>query len=73
MQEYLIFTGTVTYAIKGRDILRRKGIDAKVKKAASSQSGVGCGYAIVVKNRIKEAEELLINNDIKILKISKNF
>lgn len=72
MGEYLIFTGTVTHAIKGRDILRKNGIDATVKKAASSQSGVGCGYAISVKNRIKEAEELLIIGGVKILKISKN-
>lgn len=71
MQEYLIFTGAVTYAIKGRDILRKNGIRAEVKKVSGNDSGVGCGYAILVKNSIRTAEKLLIDSGIKILKISK--
>lgn len=71
--EYLIFTGTVTNALKGRDILRKNKIEAFVKKVANAQNTLGCGYAIVVKNNINKAENLLINNEVKILKISKNF
>ncbi len=69
MGEHLIFTGTVTYAIKGRDILRRNGINAAVKKIAGAQSGVGCGYAIAVKGDIRSVERLLYEGRIKILKI----
>ena len=73
MQEYLIFTGTVTYAIKGRDVLRKNGIDAIVIKASDSQKNIGCSYAIVVKGNIKKAEELLALNGVRILKISKKY
>ena len=71
--KYAIVTGTVTYAIKGRDILRKNGIDAIVKKKNSAESDIGCGYAIVVKNNIDKAEKILRNNGIKIIKYSKNF
>ena len=30
MKRYIIATGTVTYAIKGRDLLRKKGFKVKV-------------------------------------------
>lgn len=73
MREFLIFTGTVTYAIKGRDVLRKNGIEATVKKKSSAESNVGCGYAIAVKNNIDKAEQILRNNGIIILKSSKNF
>ncbi len=71
MQEYLIFTGTVTQSLKGRDILRKKGIRADVRKVSGNEKGVGCGYAIAIKDSIKLSEELFIQNGIRILKIIK--
>lgn len=71
MQEYLIFTGTVTQALKGRDILRKKGIKAYVQKVSGNEKGMGCGYAIVIKDNIRLAEEMLIQNGIRMLKIIK--
>lgn len=73
MREFLIFTGTVTYAIKGRDILRKNGIEATVKKKNSTEDNTGCGYAIAVKKNIDKAEQILRNNGIRILKSSKIF
>lgn len=71
MQEYLIFTGTVTQGLKGRDILRKKGIRADVRKVSGAEKTVGCGYAIVIRDNIRLAEELLIQNGIRMLKITK--
>lgn len=71
MQEYLIFTGTVTQGLNGRDILRKKGIKADVRKVSGNEKGIGCGYAIVIKDNVRLAEEMLIQNGIKILKKTK--
>ncbi len=70
MKGYLITTGTVTYALKGRDLLRKKGFKADVEKIVSEENNVGCGYSIAVYGNVTEAEQLLRGAGIKILKIS---
>ncbi len=69
MKRYIIATGTITYAIKGRDLLRRKGFGAKIERVTSGRV-VGCGYTIVVAGNIAEAERLLRGAGVKILEIS---
>ena len=69
MIRYLISTGTVTFAIKGRDILRKHGINAKVEKISSGKGNEGCSYAIATAGDIDSVKELLKRNGIKILDI----
>lgn len=69
MKRYLIQTGTVTYAIKGRDLLRRKGIKAKIERKTTA-GAQGCGYAIVVDGDIVEVQKILRENGVKILDIT---
>ncbi len=70
MKGYLITTGTVTYALKGRDILRKKGFKANVEKISSRENNLGCGYSIKAYGDIKNIEPILRNSGVKILKIS---
>lgn len=70
MKGYLITTGTVTYALKGRDILRKKGYKSNVEKVSTKENNLGCGYSIKVYGDIKIIEQILKNNGVKILKIS---
>ena len=70
MIEQIISTGTVTYAIKGRDILRRKGFKAYIERRFGEQS-IGCGYTIVVASNSNEPERILRDAGIKILDIKK--
>lgn len=70
MKGHLITTRTVTYALKGRDILRKKGFKASVERITSGENSLGCGYSIAVWGDIKSAEQLLRNSGVKILKIS---
>lgn len=69
MKRYIITTGTVTYAIKGRDILRKKGFNVKVERI-TGKSNLGCGYSIILNGEIKDAENILRSAGIKILEIS---
>ncbi len=69
MKKYLISTGTVTYAIKGRDLLRNKGFKVKIERITGEKSH-GCGYAILLEGNLKEAQKTLRENGVKILDIS---
>lgn len=69
MKRYVIATGTVTYAIKGRDILRRHGFSARVERRTANLSHAGCGYAVVVQGDISKAEDILRESGVKILGI----
>ena len=71
MKGNLIYTGTVTYAIKGRDILRNAGFKARVEKTTGNESGLGCGYGIAVDRDIEIAERLLREKGVKILNTKK--
>ena len=69
MKKYVITTGTVTYAIKGRDLLRKNGYNVKIERIASGKSA-GCGYSIILTGDIEGAEELLRQSGIKFLEIN---
>ncbi len=69
MKRYVIATGTVTYAIKGRDLLRKKGYKVKIERK-SGEKIHGCGYAIIFEGDIQTAESLLRQAGVKILEIS---
>ena len=69
--KYVIVTGTVTFAIRGRDILRKNGIIATVERNSSGLGRLGCGYGIVVRGDIDKAVEILKNNSVKIIEVNK--
>ncbi len=70
MGKYMIVTGTITYAIRGRDILRKHGYHANIEKTKSNLNH-GCGYSISVSGNIEEIKGILISASIKILEIIK--
>ncbi|MBO5358965.1 MAG: DUF3343 domain-containing protein [Clostridia bacterium] len=69
MKRYVIATGTVTYAIKGRDILRKNGFSVKIERITGDKT-LGCGYVLIISEKVSEAEKILKNNGVKILKIA---
>lgn len=69
MKRYIIATGTVTYALKGRDLLRKNGFTAKIERITGDKT-LGCGYVIVVTGNINEVKKLLEASGVKILKIA---
>ena len=68
MNRFMIVTPSVTYALKGRDALRRAGFPAKVERR-NRQNGGGCGYGIVTNGNIKNIEQILKNASVKMLEI----
>lgn len=64
----VITTGTVTYAIKGRDVLRRNGYAAKIERKNSLTGSAGCGYTVVTSGEKDKILDILNKAGVKILK-----
>lgn len=67
MGKPLIVVSSVTYAMKGRDLLFRHGIKGYVQRIPKTEN-TGCGYGIYVPNGADVAERILIENHIRVLR-----
>ena len=65
MSKQFIVVGSVTYAMRGRDVLSRNAIGSRIEKISNSKLG-GCGYALYVPEDFDRAVRLLEENEIKI-------
>ncbi len=60
MGKTVLLLGSVTYALRGRDLLLRHGIRAYVERLPRTNGAArGCGYGVAVPRRAEEAEQLL--------------
>lgn len=48
MKKMRIKVGSVTYAMKAKDVLRQYGLRVQVIKTAKPMKNEGCGYSLVV-------------------------
>ncbi len=70
MEKLLVVTGTVTYAVKGRDTLREKGYKATIERVTSGER-IGCGYGVLTVGDREKIKEILAQNKVKVLEIRK--
>lgn len=70
MNKYIIATGTVTYALKGRDVLRRNGFKAYVERS-TDKNRIGCGYTIRVTGEADKISEVLQKAGVKVLDVKR--
>lgn len=66
MGKPLIMMPSVTYALKGRQILASHGIKAEIERTPKGENR-SCGYSLYIENKTDEAETILKENNIKIL------
>lgn len=70
MQRHIISVTSITYAIKGRDVLRKQGIKAYVEKKINANGNAGCGYVIVAEGNKSKITHTLMNSNIQIIEMS---
>jgi hypothetical protein len=61
-----IEVGSVTYAMKGRDLLQKYGYKAYLTRNPHPKNDDGCGYVIYVNNMDKKCIELLKRNGVSV-------
>lgn len=67
MGKPLIVVSSVTYAMKGRDLLFEQGIRCYVQRIPQTEDN-GCGYGLFVPQETDKAERILRENKIRVLK-----
>lgn len=70
MQRHIISVSSITYAIKGRDLLRKQGYRAYIERKTNSGGNTGCGYVIVAEGNRQRISDVLMSSGVKILQIS---
>lgn len=66
MKKVIIKVGSVTYAMKAKNILQQYGMRAKVIKTVSTKKHEGCGYSVSVENPKQNVAELLRREGITV-------
>lgn len=66
MGKPMIVIGSITYAMKGQELLTRNGIRSSVERIYRNMGGRGCGYGLLVQNRADDAEKILKQADIPV-------
>lgn len=62
-----IKVGSVTYAMKGRDLLQKNGYKAYLTRNPYPDEEDGCGYLIYVNNMDKRCFDILRRNGIVVM------
>lgn len=68
MDKNIINTGTITYAIRGRDALRANGCNAYMFRK-HGKDAVGCGYSISANCSKEKIDEVFESYGIKYISI----
>lgn len=67
MDKELVMLSSITYAIKGRDILSKFGIKSFVERTPKNAKTVSCGYSLYVPENIEKAILILKENGLNVL------
>lgn len=67
MGKPLILVSSITYAMKGKDLLMSYGISAYLERIPHLENSGGCGYALHVPRRFEEAQQILSQAGIRVL------
>ena len=67
MEKPLIMVSSVTYAMKGKQLLNNAGIRCEIERTPKRDISNGCGYSLYVPKNTDEAEKILKENNIKII------
>jgi len=70
MQRHIISVNSITYAIKGRDLLRKQGFRAYIERKTNTNGNAGCGYVIIAEGNREKITNALMNSGVKILQIN---
>ncbi len=63
----LIMLTSITYAMKAKDVLIKRGIRSDIVRTPKHNSPTGCGYSLFVPRRFDEAVSIISSSGIKIV------
>lgn len=70
MANYYIHVGSVTNAMRGKQLLTEQGIRAYLHRDSHPADGDGCGYSLLVTDNSQRAEQILRQRGVRVLRIT---
>lgn len=70
MANYYIHVGSITNAMRGKKLLEAKGIRSYVHRASNPPEGDGCGYSLLVTEKVGQAETILRKSGVRVVRVS---
>ncbi|MBQ1950155.1 MAG: DUF3343 domain-containing protein [Clostridia bacterium] len=70
MANQYIHVGSITGAMRGKQVLEKQGIRAYVHRATNPPRGDGCGYSLLVTGDAERAATILRKNGVRVVRIS---
>ena len=70
MANYYIHVGSVTNAMRGKQLLLEQGIRSYLHRASQPAEGDGCGYSLLVTDSVAKAEQILKKRGVRVIRIT---
>lgn len=67
MKKALFTLSSITYAMKGRDLLSSRGIKCEILRVSSGNAHSGCGYGLIVYGDAESAARILSQARVGVL------
>ncbi len=70
MANQYIHIGSISNAMRGKNLLEKYGIRAYIHRASDPPDGDGCGYSLLVTGHGGQAADILRKNGVRVIRIS---
>ena len=70
MPNFYIHVGSVTNAMRGKQLLEEQGMRAYLHRSQHPSVGDGCGYSLLVTGDVKKAEHVLKQRGVRVIRVT---
>lgn len=70
MGNHYIHVGSVTNAMRGKQLLEEQGIRAYLHRTSRPTEGDGCGYSLLVTDGVEKAVSILQKRGVRVIRIT---
>ena len=70
MANYYILVGSVTNAMRAKRVMEEQGILSYLHRSSHLSEGDGCGYSLLVTDKVEMAVNLLRNRGVRVVRVT---
>lgn len=70
MGNHYIHVGSVTNAMRGKQLLEEQGIRAYLHRVSRPADGDGCGYSLLVTDAVEKAISILQKRGVRVIRVT---
>ncbi len=70
MANHYIHVGSVTNAMRGKQLLEKKGVRSFLHRSTARGEGEGCGYSLLISGDAQQAVKILQNGGVRVIRVT---